>query len=52
MLERDPRAVHLTGAGLAAELPDQLGALGEAGGAEGVALAEQAAGKITVSDDF
>src|SRR5437762_6372767 len=46
VLEGDLGAFDLAGVGLAAQLPDQLGALGEAGGAERVALGEQAAGGV------
>ena len=41
--QTDPGAVDLTGAGGAAELVDELDDLAEGGGAEGLALGEQAA---------
>ena len=50
VLERDAGAFYLALVGLAAELPDELGALGEAGGAERVALGEEAAGGV--GDEF
>ena len=43
MLERDLGVLDLALVGLAAQLPHELGALREAGGAERVALREQAA---------
>src|SRR5690606_35083333 len=46
VLQRDLGPLDLAPVGLAAELPDQLGALGQAGGAQRVALAEQAAGRV------
>ena len=46
VLQRDPGVGDLARAGLAAQLPDEFGALGEAGGAERVALGEQAAGGV------
>src|SRR4051812_46481513 len=46
VLQRDLGALDLAGFGLAAQVPDQLGALREAGGAERVALREQAAGRV------
>ena len=46
MLQRELRALDLALPGLAAQLPDQLGALRQAGGAERVALGEQAAGRV------
>src|SRR5687768_10018187 len=38
----DPGTLHLTAAGLAAKVPDTLRDLGQAGGTQGVAPAEQA----------
>ena len=46
MLQGDLGALDLALVGLAAQLPDELGALREAGGAERVALGEQAAGRV------
>ena len=46
MLQGDGGAVDLARVGLAAQLPGELGALGEAGGAERVALGDQAAGRV------
>ena len=46
MLQRDARAVDLALVGLAAQLPGQLAALGQAGGAERVALGDQAARRV------
>jgi hypothetical protein len=43
VLEGDLRALDLALVGLAAQLPVELGALREAGGAEGVALGDEAA---------
>jgi hypothetical protein len=43
VLEADLRSVHLTLVGLAAQLPRELRALGEAGRAERMALRDQAA---------
>jgi len=42
VLQRVPRPLHLARAGGAAQLPDQLGALRQPGGAQRVALGEQA----------
>ncbi len=46
MLQRQLGAFDLALAGLAAQLPDQFGALGQAGGAERVSLGQQAAGRV------
>src|SRR6185503_9939915 len=46
VLQGDLGALDLASVGLAAQLPDQLGALREAGGAERVALGEQAARRV------
>jgi hypothetical protein len=46
VLERDPGALDLSLFGLAAQLPGQFGALGQAGRAQRVALGDQAAGGI------
>jgi hypothetical protein len=43
VLEGDLGALDLASLGLAAQVPDELGALCEAGGAEGVPLGEEAA---------
>ena len=42
VLQREPGAVDLAGVGRAAQLPGELGALGEAGRAERVALGDAA----------
>src|SRR3712207_288654 len=46
VLKRHPGAVDLSRAGLAAKLPRELRALGEAGGAERVALGDQPTGRV------
>src|SRR5690606_32242189 len=46
VLESQPGVLDLPGVGLAAQLPDQLGALREARGAERVSLGQQPAGRV------
>ena len=46
VLQADLRALDLALVGLAAQLPGELGALGQAGGAERMALGDQAAGRV------
>src|SRR4051812_31508580 len=46
VLQGDPGALHLTCAGLAAQLPGEFGALGDPGGAQRVPLGDQAAGRV------
>ena len=46
MLQADPRALHLRGLRRAAQLPRQLVALRQPGGAERMTLRQQAAGGI------
>src|SRR5215217_3442169 len=46
VLEGRGGALHLAGIGVAAQLPGELAALGEAGRAEGVALGDQAARRV------
>jgi hypothetical protein len=46
VLQRQARAFHLALLGLAAQLPGQLGTLRQAGGAQRVALGQQAARRV------
>jgi hypothetical protein len=46
VLQRDARVLHLALLGLPAQLPGQLGALGQAHGAQRVALGQQATRRV------
>ncbi|MOA43992.1 hypothetical protein D3C78_1662130 [compost metagenome] len=46
LLQGGARPWHLARAGLAAQLPDQFGALRQVAGGQGVAVAQQATGRV------